>query len=206
MEGMSQSLLSRGQGHVWLLLLCTLVLCSHQTSAASIGQGRPAKQDPPPLHDALKPIAWLLGKWNTTTGYMQYPNINPMIYGENVEFYHLGSTFIQFTLNSYNLQTLAPMHSETGYLRVNAPPSRVAYMSSHNAGIAELAEGFVTGEELVLYTISLNQMSNSRPPAVLMMKRLWHTVEGGRLEQVVDMATVNTPLSEHLRATYDRSV
>ena len=40
----------------------------------------------------------------------------------------------------------------------------------------------------------------------MQLRRRWRKVDGDHLEQVVDMETVRTPLTEHLRATYDRVV
>jgi len=52
----------------------------------------------PPLHDAIKPLAWLLGKWRAVEATAVYPTMKKSFsYGEEIEFFHVGQPNIQFT-------------------------------------------------------------------------------------------------------------
>ena len=49
------------------------------------------------MHDMIRPLAWLLGKWRAEIGGRgQYPTITSFEYGEEVEFYHVGQPNVQF--------------------------------------------------------------------------------------------------------------
>lgn len=42
------------------------------------------------IHEALKPIAWLSGRWYTVTGRGSYPSVREFGYHEELEFICLG--------------------------------------------------------------------------------------------------------------------
>ena len=48
------------------------------------------------MHDAIKPLAWLLGKWKSTEGKGYFPTIKDFAYIEELEFFHVGQPNIQF--------------------------------------------------------------------------------------------------------------
>jgi hypothetical protein len=50
-----------------------------------------------PLHEALKPLAWLIGSWRTSEGIGCYPTIKDFRYVEQVDFTHVGQPNIQFS-------------------------------------------------------------------------------------------------------------
>jgi THAP domain-containing protein 4 len=157
----------------------------------------------PPLHDDIKPLAWLLGKWKAVQANAFYPTMKDFSYGEEIEFFHVGQPNIQFTLYSFNRETLAPMHREVGFLKIKPGTNTVAFISAHNLGLADIEEGEVQGEELNLGTTSLGRLSFGKDPAVLKLKRRLRK-SGEFLEQVVDMETSKTPLTQHLLTRYEK--
>jgi len=156
-----------------------------------------------PLHDAVKPLSWLIGKWRTSNGIGQYPTIKEFNYIEEIEFSHVGQPNLQFTLYSFNATTQAPMHREIGFIRIKPGTSVVAFFSAHNMGLSTMEEGTVNGEEITVKTTHIGRMSFGTTPAVTGMKRCLRK-NGDRLEQIIEMETEKTALTEHLRATYDR--
>lgn len=57
----------------------------------------------PDLHEALKPISWLSGRWTTKEGKGTYPNIADFSYHDEMEFvcigkYHHKPTFQFFII------------------------------------------------------------------------------------------------------------
>lgn len=51
----------------------------------------------PPMHDMIKPLSWILGKWRGEGGIGKYPTIKDFKYDEEIEFTHVGQPNIQFT-------------------------------------------------------------------------------------------------------------
>ena len=50
----------------------------------------------PPLNDVVKPLSWLLGKWQSVEALGYYPTIKDFKYEEELEFTHVGQPNIQF--------------------------------------------------------------------------------------------------------------
>jgi hypothetical protein len=48
------------------------------------------------MHEMLKPLSWLLGKWRSEGGKCFYPTIKNLDYGEEAEFFQVGQPNIQF--------------------------------------------------------------------------------------------------------------
>lgn len=77
----------------------------------------------PPLHDAITPLAGLIGTWSGT-GRGRYPTIEPFEYLETLTIGHVGKPFLAYTQRTQHPTTGVPMHAETGYFRM-AGPGRV---------------------------------------------------------------------------------
>lgn len=54
-----------------------------------------------PMHNMIKPLAWLLGRWRADIGRGKYPTISDFQYGEEIEFFHVGQPNIQFRSVKY---------------------------------------------------------------------------------------------------------
>jgi len=161
----------------------------------------------PAVHDAIKPLSWLLGKWKSTQASGKYPTIKDFSYTEELEFSHVGQPILEYKLSSFNATTGAPMHREHGFLRMKPGTNEVALFSAHNMGLAGMEEGLVKNDEheneLTVETTSLGRMSFGSAPAVKRIKRQL-TRTGDKLEQIMYMETANTDLTEHLRAIYEK--
>lgn len=67
-------------------------------------------------HPSLGALAALVGTWRGE-GEGHYPTIAPFRYGEEVVFAHDGRPVLAYRQRTWRLDTEAPMHAESGYLR-----------------------------------------------------------------------------------------
>lgn len=156
------------------------------------------------LHPAIAALAPLLGTW-VGRGAGEYPTIAPFEYTEEATFGHVGKPFLSYGHRTRNAEG-APMHAETGYLRMPAP-DRVEWVLAHPTGIAELEEGTVTIADgaitLELRTTSIGRTASAKE--VTALGRSLH-VAGDTLTYTVRMGAVGHPLRHHLAATLHRGV
>ncbi|KAK7483200.1 hypothetical protein BaRGS_00025604 [Batillaria attramentaria] len=156
------------------------------------------------MHDMIKPLAWLLGRWRADRGgKAQYPTMTDMKYGEEVEFFHVGQPNIQFSCYSWNAENQKNLHRETGFIRVQPGTNRLAFISAHNVGVAEIQEGEFTKNQLKVETTGLTRLTFGKEPATKKLLRVISR-KGDELEQVISMETTKTPMTEHLRITYKK--
>lgn len=87
-----------------------------------------------PIHEALKPISWLIGRWVGQNGVGEYPSISPFAYCEEIEFSSMGQPLLNYTSRTWHAEKKTPMHSESGFLRIKPGTDEVAFMVSHNFG------------------------------------------------------------------------
>jgi len=102
-------------------------------------------------------------------------------------------------------ETGAPMHAETGYLRVPRPGS-VEIVMAQPTGLAEVYEGAVVGGDapLVIDVRSTSIGSTTSAKEVTITERTI-SVNGNELQYTFRMAAVGQPLQHHLSATLRRS-
>jgi hypothetical protein len=152
------------------------------------------------LHEALTPIAHLLGTWRGQ-GRGEYPTIAPFDYGEEVTFAHVGKPFLVYTQRTWSLDTGQPMHAETGYWR-HTGQGRLEVILAHPFGAAEVLEGIIEGPALRLVSRPVVTTSTA--------KRIDATERDFEIEQDVlryrlRMAAVGEPLTHHLAAELHRA-
>ncbi|XP_001632698.2 peroxynitrite isomerase THAP4 [Nematostella vectensis] len=163
-----------------------------------------SESSPKNLPQVLAPVSWLVGKWEGE-GRGEYPTIQPFTYRETVEFNNFGQPNLAFSSKSWNSKTNAPMHFESGFLRIMPSTTKVALMLAQNIGVTELLEGEVEGKVLHLTAQAIGRMSFGKPPAVLKTERVYMLVDENTLEFKQFMETETTPRTQHLQATYKRA-
>src|SRR5271154_7533254 len=97
---------------------------------------------PPELPPNLLALAPLLGVWQGS-GSGEYPTIEPFDYLEEVQFSHVGKPFLVYGQKTKAAADGAPLHAETGYLRVPRP-GHVELVLAHPSGITEIEVGTYT--------------------------------------------------------------
>jgi THAP4-like, heme-binding beta-barrel domain len=157
----------------------------------------------PPLHPDIAVLAPLLGVWEGS-GRGEYPTIEDFAYLESITFSHVGKPFVAYTQRTRHPETFAPMHAETGYLRVPRPGS-VEIVMAQPTGLAEIYEGAVVGGDAPLVIDARSTSINATPTAkeVTITERTI-SVTGDDLHYTFRMAAVGQPLQHHLSATLRR--
>ena len=145
----------------------------------------------------------LIGTW-TGTGRGDYPTIEAFDYLEEVTFSHVGKPFLAYSQRTRS-PAVAPMHAETGYLRVPAP-GRIEMMLAHPTGITEIDEGTVVAHDDGTIAIEVHSttigLSGTAKDVFAVAREV--RVNGDELSYTVSMAAVGHPLQQHLRATLRR--
>ena len=154
--------------------------------------------DAPPLHDALRPLAFLLGTWRGS-GAGKYPGIDDFEYGEESRFWHYGRPVLAYAQRTWSVASGAPMHSEMGFWRPAGDGIEVVL--SHAFAITEILTGEVEGERLTLRSRSLTSAPTAKTVAAVA-----RTIEvaGDELTYDVQMAFGDHELQPHLRAELKR--
>lgn len=155
--------------------------------------------DGPPLHDALAPLAFLLGSWSGE-GAGEYPTIAPFRYREQVRFRHVGKPFLAYAQRTWALDDGRPLHAETGYLRMSGATT-VELMLAHPTGIVEVYTGELAARSLRLATHGVLSAPSAKDVDAL--ERDLH-VGGDELSYTVRMAAAGQPLTHHLAARLRR--
>ncbi|CAL1579670.1 unnamed protein product [Knipowitschia caucasica] len=151
-----------------------------------------------PLNDAVAPLEWLLGTWESAEpGEGTFPTIKPFHYTETLHFTHVGQPVINFMFNAFHIETKKPLHRESGFIRMKPGTNHVAFINAQNTGLVDIEEGELTDNQLNLESCALSRISFAKDPHV--------QKPDGKLEQTVSMATLNQPLTQHLHVTYQRT-
>lgn len=148
------------------------------------------------LVDQLKPLAFLLGTWRGS-GSGVYPTVDDFTYEEEAVFTHTGRPFLVYLQKTWDPDSGRPMHSETGIFRA-LEGGRIELVMSHAFGIAEVAEGAVSGS--TLETSSTALVSTGTAKTVEAVARRMELVDG-ELRYTIQMAFGGHPLQGHLEAT-----
>ena len=154
--------------------------------------------DSPPLHDALAPLAFLLGTWRGT-GAGKYPGIDDFEYAEESRFWHYGRPVLAYSQRTWSAASGAPMHSEMGFWRPAGDGIEVVL--AHAFAITEVLGGRVDGSMITLRSESLRSA-----PAAKRVEAVARTIEvsGDLLRYDVQMAFGENELQPHLRAVLQR--
>jgi hypothetical protein len=157
----------------------------------------------PQLHPDVAVLAPLLGTWEGS-GTGVYPTIDDFAYNESITFTHVGNPFVAYTQRTRHPDSGAPMHAETGYLRVPRPGS-IEIVMAQPTGLAEIYEGAVVGGDapLVIDVRSTSIGSTTSAKEVTITERTI-SVTGNDLHYTFRMAAVGQPLQHHLSATLRR--
>lgn len=158
----------------------------------------------PALHDAIAPLAGLLGTWRGR-GHGDYPTIDPFDYLEEVSFGHVGKPFLAYGQRTRHAETDLPLHAEAGYLRPGGGDGAIELVIAQPTGITEVHTGMLVddGGSVVL---DLRCDAPGRTPSALPVHAVRRriVVEGDVLGYDLWMAHGDTPETHHLTATLHR--
>lgn len=155
-------------------------------------------------HEAVAPISWLIGKWESISAEGNYPTIKPFKYSETIEFKSVGQPMLNYESNAYNIETKKPMHLERGFLYIKPSTNELSFQVAHNFGLTTVEGGIVIGNKINLKANQIGRMSFAKDPSVVALEREILLQENGTLQILVSMATTNTSLTNHLKVVYKK--
>lgn len=158
---------------------------------------------PPDLHPDLEALAPLLGVWSGR-GSGEYPTIEPFDYFEEVVFSHVGKPFLVYGQKTTSVADGAPMHAETGYLRV-PQPGHLELVLAHPSGITEIEVGTYSTTADVI-DIALTATAIGLTPTAKEVSALGRSlrVDDDEFSYSLEMGAVGQPLQHHLAAVLHR--
>lgn len=159
----------------------------------------------PDLPQRLRPLAWLIGRWQGA-GVLGYPTIESQHYGQEIVCSHDGRGFLEWQSRSWLLdsrtgETIRPAAIELGFWRPSEDGREVELMLVHPTGILELYYGQMEPAKIELRTDGV--MRSPEAKEYNAATRLYGLVDGD-LMYTMDMAAVEQPLTSHLSATLKR--
>ncbi len=152
------------------------------------------------MHPLVEPLRALLGVWRGE-GEGTFPTISAFKYGEEITFVHAHASkpVIAYAHKTFKLADKAPMHAESGFLRL-ALDGSVACVIAQATGMAENSQGTFAGGVLSLRSTAIGGAEK-----VLEVAREYTLSEDGEtLRYEISMRTTTQPLQPHLRATLRR--
>ncbi|XP_017754463.1 PREDICTED: THAP domain-containing protein 4-like [Eufriesea mexicana] len=157
-----------------------------------------------PMHEVIKPLAWLKGIWKTKDpGVGKFPTIKSFTYCEEMTFTSIGQPMLNYVAKSWNIDTGNPMHYEVGFLKIIPNTNIIQLLLSHNFGVTTVEEGVIKDKIIELKATNIGRPTDGiKSPAVIELRRQFELI-GDYLHHTLYMATENTPkLQEHLHAVY----
>ncbi|KAL2748474.1 THAP domain-containing protein 4-like [Vespula maculifrons] len=160
------------------------------------------------MHDALKQIASLEGKWSTDKnnyGLGTFPTIKPFTYCEEMTFTSIGQPMFNYVAQSWDSVSKKPLHREVGFMKVIPGTNKVSLLLAHNFGLTTIEEGTITDN-----IINLKSTGITRPCEGIKLPNVIETcrkfeINGNSLKHIFYMATSTVPeLTEHLCITYTK--
>lgn len=158
----------------------------------------------PALHDALAPLAGLLGTF-AGQGRGDYPTIDAFGYLEEVTFGHVGKPFLTYAQRTRHPETGAPMHAEVGYLRA-VGDDRVELALAHPTGIVEVEEGtWERAADVIALELRTTTVGTSATAKDVRSLRRRFVLDGDELRYDLWMAHAEIPETHHLAARLRRT-
>jgi hypothetical protein len=155
-----------------------------------------------PLAPNLAPVASLLGTWKGE-GAGSYPTIDDFSYTEEITFTDVGKPFLHYVQKTWG-PTGAPMHTETGYLRIPGDGT-AEFVLAQPTGQTELCEGTVRcdGDGVVLEFHA--SLVNSASAKQVTSTHRRYDFSGDEVTSTFAMAAVGQAMTHHLRAQLRRA-
>ncbi|MFZ1160690.1 peroxynitrite isomerase [Mycobacterium sp.] len=157
----------------------------------------------PELHPNLRELAPLLGIWQGR-GSGEYPTIEPFDYLEEVTFSHVGKPFLIYGQKTRAATDGAPLHAETGYLRV-PQAGQVELVLAHPNGITEIEVGTYTTDGATI-EVEMTTTQIGLTPTAKDVTSLGRCIrlDGDALSYSLQMGAVGQPMQHHLGAVLHR--
>lgn len=159
------------------------------------------------MHDAVKPIGFLIGKWKSFSANGKFPpRVDPFTYKEELEFTSMGQPMLNYKSTTWHPESGKPMHLEVGFLKVKPGTKDVAFIVAHNFGITSVEEGVVFDDNSIkVKGTKISRAEMNKEPSVTEIQRTIELKQDGRLQIIVSMSTsLNDNCEEHLVVVYEK--
>ena len=159
----------------------------------------------PDLPERLRPLAWLIGRWEGV-GVVGYPTIESVNFGQEIVCSHDGRGFLEWQSHAWLLdqetgERVRPLATELGFWRPGEDGTDVELLLTHPTGIIEMYYGTMEPAKIQLATDSVVRSPLAKEYNA--GTRLSGLVES-QLMWVMDMAAVGQPLQSHISAQLTR--
>ena len=157
------------------------------------------------LPERLRPLAWLIGRWEGV-GVVGYPTIASVNFGQEIVCSHDGRGFLEWQSHAWLLdqetgERVRPLATELGFWRPGEGGTDVELLLTHPTGILEMYYGTMEPAKIQLATDSVVRSPLAKEYNA--GTRLYGLVES-QLMWVMDMAAVGQPLQSHISAQLTR--
>jgi hypothetical protein len=160
---------------------------------------------PEDINPELIGLAWLRGSWRGT-GFREWPGLEKIEFGIQVDFVENGSDYLHYLAQSYLLDEqgapATPLDMETGFWRAFRDASVEVEMCSPD-GFAEIWVGKLQPNRVDLITDAVARTANAKV-AYNSGRRIYGVVEG-KLMFAFDRSTEEHPLQPYIWATLERA-
>src|SRR5688500_4488513 len=112
------------------------------------------------MHEALEPVAWLLGTWRGS-GKGIYPTIADFTYEEELRFWHSGKPVMAYSSRTWSPDDGRALHSEMGYWRPQ-PDGTLEVVIAHSFGLTEIMNGTYDGQTVSLVSVSFESTPTAK--------------------------------------------
>jgi uncharacterized protein YceH (UPF0502 family) len=192
----------RGPGqkeHTWAHLVGGPVGAPDGATAGP--EASPGSASPVAVPVEVAPLAAFVGTWRGG-GDGTYPTIEPFGYTEEIELRPVpGKPLLAYRSSTRATTDGRALHGESGFVRL-VGDGVVELVVAQGAGLVELGEGILDGDEVVL--ASTGVVGTGTAKRVDATERRYR-VEGDTLTYELAMAAVGQPLLPHLKATLHRA-
>lgn len=149
----------------------------------------------PEMHEALEPVAWLLGTWRGT-GKGIYPTIDDFTYEEELHFWHAGKPVMAYASRTWSPDDGRALHAEMGYWRPQ-PDGSLEIVIAHSFGLTEIMRGAHSPS-----MVTLESASFEATPGAKMVEGEGRVLElrDGSLHYEMNMAFGAAEMQNHLIA------
>ncbi len=159
----------------------------------------------PDLPARLRPLAWLIGRWEGA-GVWGYPTTESGHFGQEIVCSHDGRGFLEWQSHTWRLDSatgerLAPAAIELGFWRPGEDGSEVELLLAHPTGIVELYVGTMEPAKISVTTDGVMRSRHAKEYNAA--ARLYGLVDGD-LMYTMDMAAMGQSLAPHLSAQLKR--
>lgn len=152
--------------------------------------------------ELVKPLKWLIGRWNSIKAVVSYPTMCPLNYGEVLCFTWNGQPLLCYSSKTFQLKDKSPIHLESGFVRIDVNKN-VSLLTAQNFGITTVEEG-KAGDQFLFVKSKVLGNTKFIKTEVCALTRCYKLNEHGQLIYSLKMQTKDVALTDHCYALYER--